>query len=169
MELKDEIISRITIPEYFKLYINSNLDLTDYTVDDLGRRYRPGLICCPFHKEDTPSFSYDAKRGMWRCFGRCHTGGDVIRLHQVNRHLASYTEAMNSLADILHIKRTEVDFHEPVYTFNPLIAKLNSLRTQAESYAKSIDDWIELDYINTKYLPANELIADLSEYITARR
>ena len=32
---------------------------------------------CPFHKENSPSFSVDTNTGQWFCFG-CKAGGDVI-------------------------------------------------------------------------------------------
>ncbi len=32
---------------------------------------------CPFHKDDTPSFSVSPDKGLWHCFG-CGAGGDVI-------------------------------------------------------------------------------------------
>lgn len=39
---------------------------------------RAGYICCPFHKEKTPSLKlYPGDKG-WHCFG-CGKGGDVIR------------------------------------------------------------------------------------------
>src|SRR5947208_4739290 len=33
---------------------------------------------CPFHEERSPSFSVDAGRGLYHCFG-CGQGGDVIK------------------------------------------------------------------------------------------
>ena len=30
---------------------------------------------CPFHDEDTPSFSANVERGIWQCFGCGKTGG----------------------------------------------------------------------------------------------
>lgn len=39
---------------------------------------RSGYICCPFHRENTPSLKlYPGDKG-WHCFG-CGKGGDVIR------------------------------------------------------------------------------------------
>ncbi|MGI6162250.1 MAG: CHC2 zinc finger domain-containing protein, partial [Christensenellales bacterium] len=32
---------------------------------------------CPFHGEKTPSFSVDAEKQFYYCFG-CHAGGDVV-------------------------------------------------------------------------------------------
>lgn len=34
--------------------------------------------CCPFHDDKTPSFSVTPDKGLWRCFGACDAGGDVI-------------------------------------------------------------------------------------------
>jgi len=38
---------------------------------------RANKVCCPFHKEKTPSFSVNDKENMWKCFG-CGLGGDGI-------------------------------------------------------------------------------------------
>lgn len=38
---------------------------------------------CPFHDDRrTPSFSVDANRQTWHCFGACGTGGDIISFIQ---------------------------------------------------------------------------------------
>ena len=44
----------ITIPEYFSKYINNSIDLNTTP-----------KVCCPFHQEDTPSFSYSALMKKW--------------------------------------------------------------------------------------------------------
>lgn len=42
-----------------------------------GKMNAAGFICCPFHKEKTPSMKiYEGKR--YFCFGGCGTGGDTI-------------------------------------------------------------------------------------------
>ncbi len=51
---------------------------------------------CPFHAEKTPSFSVDADRGLFYCFG-CHKGGSVVEfLMEVDR--LSYRETLEELA-----------------------------------------------------------------------
>jgi DNA primase len=52
---------------------------------------------CPFHEERTPSFSVDAERGLYHCFG-CQTGGDAIRLVQELESL-DFPEAVEQLAE----------------------------------------------------------------------
>lgn len=169
LSVTDEIKSKLTIPSYFKSDINQSIDLTKPFIGKDGTSYRPGMIPCPFHKEDTPSFSYDARRGIWRCFGKCHCGGDVIRLHQVNRHLVSYDKATDELAKRLHIDITAVDFNEVELYVDVKLAKLKSLQVQAESYATNINDVIELDYIRTKYVSVEEQTADLIQFILVRQ
>jgi DNA primase len=34
--------------------------------------------CCPFHDENTPSFSIDTVKNKWNCYGGCASGGDGI-------------------------------------------------------------------------------------------
>jgi len=51
---------------------------------------------CPFHKDDTPSMTVSAEKGLWHCFG-CGEGGDVIAfLMKIER--LSFVEAMKRLA-----------------------------------------------------------------------
>ncbi len=59
-----------------------------------GRRH-VGL--CPFHAEKTPSFSVDAERGFYYCFG-CQQGGDAIRFVQQMQGL-DFVEALEVLAE----------------------------------------------------------------------
>lgn len=165
-----EVIKQnISIPEYFKLYINSNIDLLEPTVCDDGRVYRAGLICCPFHKEDTPSFSYDDRRGIWRCFGKCKVGGDVIRLHQINKHIATRDDAIDSLLQLRHLGMRHVDFHAPTYNFSEDDKELRILKNKAYRIAKSIEDFVELDYIMTKFQRPADTLADLDEFIIQRK
>jgi DNA primase len=44
-----------------------------------GKQYE---ALCPLHKEKTPSFSVDAAKGVFYCFG-CGAGGDAIKLHML--------------------------------------------------------------------------------------
>jgi DNA primase len=51
---------------------------------------------CPFHKDDTPSFVVDPKKGLWHCFG-CGEGGDIFAfLMKIER--ISFPEAAERLA-----------------------------------------------------------------------
>ena len=132
----------ISIPEYYKRFINSQVDLS-----------LENKQCCPFHKEDTPSFSYSPERGTWRCFGSCHTGGDVIDLHRKNFKLRSREEAKKSLYALLGIKR-EVSFVQEKPKANEIEIENRTLYNKALQKAQTIEQWLELDYIMSFY-PVN--------------
>ncbi len=54
------------------------------------------LGLCPFHGEKSPSFSVDAEKGLFYCFG-CHKGGSVVDfLMELDK--LSYREALEELA-----------------------------------------------------------------------
>ena len=52
--------------------------------------------CCPFHNEKTPSFSVDADKQLYYCFG-CHAGGSAIQFVMETEKLP-YGEAVKFLA-----------------------------------------------------------------------
>lgn len=52
--------------------------------------------CCPFHSEKTPSFSVNAERGFYHCFG-CKASGTVIKFVQEMESI-SFPEAVERLA-----------------------------------------------------------------------
>ena len=51
---------------------------------------------CPLHDESSPSFTIDADKNLWKCFG-CDTGGSVIDLHAKLRGI-SIGDAMRELS-----------------------------------------------------------------------
>ena len=129
-----------TIPEYYREMINKSVDLTTEPKQ-----------CCPFHKEDTPSFSYSAERGVWRCFGGCKCGGDVIDLHRKNYDLKTREDAersLNAICGILPSKHLE----------KPKVARLvNEDKVNDEALfqkivmkATTVARWLELDYLMSK-------------------
>jgi len=67
-----------------------------------GRKY-VGL--CPFHAEKSPSFTVDAEKGLYHCFG-CGVGGDVFTLVMEKENL-SFPEAVSFLAEKYHVPLPE--------------------------------------------------------------
>lgn len=61
---------------------------------------------CPFHSEDTPSFSVSITKQIYYCFG-CHKGGNVINFIMEIEKL-TYPEAIRLLAE-----RVQVSIPEP--------------------------------------------------------
>lgn len=67
-----------------------------------GSRFK-GL--CPFHKENTPSFSVDPKQNLYYCFG-CRRGGDVFKFIQ-EVEAVGFLDAVRLLADRANIELPE--------------------------------------------------------------
>lgn len=129
-----------TIPEYYKGMINSSVDLTAEPKQ-----------CCPFHKEDTPSFSYSAERGKWRCFGGCKCGGDVIDLHRKNYGLKTREEAERSLRAICGVEYTKQLSKVPVGKLvNADRIDNEVLYQKTVMKADSIPRWLELVHLMSK-------------------
>ena len=63
-----------------------------------GNRY---WGCCPFHHENTPSFSVVPEQGFFYCFG-CHAGGNVFKFLSLIENI-SYFEAIKFQAEKLNI------------------------------------------------------------------
>jgi DNA primase len=83
-ELIDEILDRTDIVPLIESYL------------PLKRQGRNLVGLCPFHLEDTPSFSVSPDKQMFYCFG-CQKGGNAISFIMEYEHL-SFQEAVAKLA-----------------------------------------------------------------------
>ena len=102
-----------------------------------GKKY-VGL--CPFHSEKTPSFTVDAEKGLYHCFG-CGVGGDVFTFVMEKENLG-FPEAVAFLAEKYHIPLPEKKRLSPqALKLEEQLKKIcesalaffkNSLRTTAE-------------------------------------
>lgn len=86
-----------------KLRIKDATDLVALIESDLPLkpRGRKLFACCPFHKENSPSFSVDREGQFYYCFG-CGKSGDVFTW-LMERDGLEFPEAMEVLADRLGI------------------------------------------------------------------
>jgi len=87
------------IPEGLIEEIRSAADIVAVVSDyiELKKRGRNFWGRCPFHTENTPSFSVSSDKQMFYCFG-CGTGGSVYTFLMKVRNI-SFVEAVNLLAD----------------------------------------------------------------------
>src|SRR5204862_1454788 len=88
------------------LYTQDSLERLRQAVDmvelvsaksDLRRVGSRWVGLCPFHEERTPSFSVDAEKKVYYCFG-CEAGGDAIGFVRETEAL-DFPEAVELLAD----------------------------------------------------------------------
>jgi DNA primase len=98
----------------------------------LKRTGRNFLGLCPFHQEKTPSFSVNAERGFFHCFG-CNAGGSVFTFVMKTEGL-TFPEAVRSLA-----QRYGIELPEEQYGGGPSKSERDSMylanQTAAEFFA----------------------------------
>jgi len=125
----EEIRNRINIVDLVSEYI---------TLKKAGRNY---LGSCPFHKEKTPSFTVNAEKQIYHCFG-CGEGGNAFSfLMKINN--MTFPEAVRHLADKMGIvlpsreftpeEKSRHDLRESLIRVNQLAAVFfaKTLRTAA--------------------------------------
>lgn len=66
--------------------------------------------CCPFHNENTPSFSVSGNKQMYHCFG-CGVSGNVYTFVMKYENY-SFPEAVKLLADRAGVKLPEIEYSE---------------------------------------------------------
>lgn len=158
--LTESLKRAIDIPRYYKEYIDNNIDLDTVPKHE---------VCCPFHKENTPSFTYSSNKHLWRCWGECKVGGDVIALHQKNYKLRTREEAEKSLATILHIDDISIDFDTKDPKLDEKHIEYASSYNTAIRLAVKVQDWLDLDYIMSQNKSYTELKEDLDNFIQVRK
>jgi DNA primase len=84
--------------------LRESVDMADLvgTRTDLRRVGSRWVGLCPFHEERTPSFSVDAERGLYHCFG-CGEGGDAISFVRETEQL-DFSEAVELLAERYNVE-----------------------------------------------------------------
>ena len=131
-----------TIPEYYQQEIDRSVDLNTTPKQ-----------CCPFHREDTPSFSYSAEKHRWRCFGSCKCGGDVIALHQKHYRLQTREEAEKSLSYLygIQVNKIQTTPEEVELLVDDVKVEFEIVYAKACMMANSVTRWLELDYVMSRY------------------
>lgn len=145
-----------SIPDYFRRYVDPKVNLDETP-----------SIPCPFHNEVSGrSFSYSRQLNIWRCFGACHCGGDVVDLHKLNYRFRTKEEAKKSLYHDYGINLIPNPSFEKEEVFvDPKEVFRRHAYGTAVGLARTVDDWLELDYLVSK-VPYDE--KELAEFCSAR-
>jgi len=88
--------------------LKNETDIVEYigSVIEIKKVGASFKACCPFHSEDTPSFSISPSKQIWRCFGGCG-GGDILDF------IEKYNKVSN--VDAINILRRYTNNEIPVY------------------------------------------------------
>lgn len=89
------------------LQIKQQIDIVDIISEEVVLKKKGGNYwgLCPFHGEKTPSFSVNADRNIFKCFG-CGVGGDAIAF-LMKIHNWDYVQTIKYLAEKYHIELPE--------------------------------------------------------------
>ena len=97
------------IPEGFIDAVIEKVDIVDVISEyvSLKKRGNKHVGLCPFHNEKTASFTVDADKQLFYCFG-CHVGGNVIGFLEKKENLTFY-ESIEELAKRANMPMPQVD------------------------------------------------------------
>ena len=107
---------------------------------------------CPFHNENTPSFSVSADKQLYYCFG-CGASGNVISF-VMQAENCDFAEAVEKLAQRAHIKLPEPEVSEEMKQEESLKTRLRDMHSAAGRFYYDIlqtDEGIKAkDYLDKR-------------------
>lgn len=134
-ELVEEIVDRTDIVALIESYL------------PLKRQGRNLVGLCPFHLEDTPSFSVSPDKQMFYCFG-CQKGGNALTFVMEYEHL-SFLEAVQKLAARAGVtlpERELTPMQKKAYSEKRLLIEINN--AASEFYQQQLrSSQMSIDYL----------------------
>ena len=162
--LEDEIKDQLDVATYYNKYIDKSIFLLKE-----GTR-------CPFHRDSGENkLTLNRKTGKFRCWV-CGAAGDVIDLHGfvMNRQQGHWMPESNTVSRKKSIenlaKMLNLDVHKVSFAKRPVLVDKQQvaytcLLHQANALARTVSDWLKLDYIMSIYISDNTTLGFLIDYI----
>lgn len=93
--------------------VRNSVDIADVIGQDvqLRKQGRNLMGHCPFHQDDTPSFSVNEEKQFFYCFS-CHRTGNVFSFLQ-QLHEMTFPEAVQHVAEMANIEIPELNQRDP--------------------------------------------------------
>jgi len=109
------------IPEDFISEVRSNVNIVDVISQyvSLEKKGKDYIGICPFHQEKTPSFTVNADKQFFKCFG-CGKGGNVFKFLMYKDDL-TFPESVERVAEFAHIAMPNGYGHNSGTKLNPLM------------------------------------------------
>lgn len=109
------------IPEDFISEVRSNVNIVDVISQyvSLEKKGKDYIGLCPFHQEKTPSFTVNADKQFFKCFG-CAKGGNVFKFLMYKDDL-TFPESVERVAEFAHIAMPNGYGHNSGTKLNPLM------------------------------------------------
>ncbi|MFN2363216.1 MAG: DNA primase [Halarsenatibacteraceae bacterium] len=136
-DIINKIKAEIDIVELIGEYVDLNSS---------GKNY---VALCPFHQENTPSFTVNPNKQFYYCFG-CGAGGDSINFIQEIDNL-SFQESVLTLAERAGIEvdikggidQEQMKLREAIFSANELAAKFYNYLLLNKDIAKKAREYLE--------------------------
>ena len=135
--------------------IRRRIDIVDFigsfiSLKKTGRNFK---ALCPFHQEKTPSFIVSPERQIWRCFGACNEGGDVIKFLMKWENI-TFFEALKELARKTGIQLKKITFEDDVWKKKERYIAMNQLAADFFDYLlhKANYGRKALDYLLSRHI-----------------
>lgn len=109
------------IPEEFISEVRNNVDIVDVISQyvSLEKKGKDYIGLCPFHQEKTPSFTVNADKQFFKCFG-CGKGGNVFKFLMYKDNL-TFPESVERVAEFAHIAMPNGYGHAGSSQLNPIM------------------------------------------------
>lgn len=107
------------IPEQFIDEVSNSVDIVDVISQyvSLEKKGKDYVGLCPFHQENTPSFTVNEGKQFFYCFG-CGKGGNVFKFLMYQDHL-TFPESVKKVAELAHLQMPE-GYGEAAKPLSPL-------------------------------------------------
>jgi DNA primase len=125
----EQLVQEIHLLEYVSDYI------------DLEKKGKDYFGICPFHNENTASFSITPEKNSWYCFG-CGNGGTVIDF-VMKYNKVSFVKAISILLDYADIDVSKLKCESETFQLFKKIAKLNMKANKAKDHMILLPDTMD--------------------------
>lgn len=107
------------IPEQFIDEVRNSVDIVDVISQyvSLEKKGKDYVGLCPFHQENTPSFTVNEGKQFFYCFG-CGKGGNVFKFLMYQDHL-TFPESVKKVAELAYLQMPE-GYGEAAKPLSPL-------------------------------------------------
>lgn len=150
-------------PQHFIDELKNRADIVRIIGDhvQLKKKGQNHMACCPFHDEKTPSFSVNAGKGFYKCFG-CGKGGNVFTFLMELEGL-NFPEAVREVAE-----KSGVPLPEPVD--DKSYAKSKKKKEESDRARKHVIELnkLALEFWETHLADDNPQSNAAREYLTGR-
>ncbi len=145
-----------SIPQSFINHLLEQCDIVQLIAQEIpvqkkGNNY---VACCPFHEEQTPSFTITPQKQFYYCFG-CGIGGNVLSFITQYKRI-HFIEAVEWLANYLHIA-----IPKSKYSSKKIASKENLqaiMQAAVEFYhAQLFDSHQAVSYLKTRSITRNTI------------